>query len=914
MYTSDDPPASFSFFWLDVLEGTSGSVVVIGRTNAQSVCVEVRRIRRVLYAEMEQGTAHDAAIRDAKAVLREWHVCTCTSSIVTRSLCGKDPVPMIRLEFSYGPTLPKPDDARWRDALESARTLKDMHGWDIGPVERFLLDTGIKGPCWLHCDQTFMTPVVVSRCAWECAVDPAHIHPLHNPPSIPPLHTVAWSIEVDSEGALTSIALVDYGLIPLHHDGEPLSRTTFPIDTLRTEPTMLRQVFETVSLLDPDVMVGHDLLWIVERLAVRACQCRLGSIWANMGRLGRTVPASGIQHHAGHPEHTSTWTRICSGRLLCDTRIGIKLWIDGVADASLPTLASQWNLPRSDDTVAWAATTSFRVAQHLDMLVLSHDLASICGSLWGRSLLGRRNERNEWLLMHAFHQHNVLIPDRRRAVSSKYEGGLVLDPVRGHHGTLVLLLDFQSLYPSIIQEYRLCPTTFSAGNESMVDGVLPGLIRTLVDARRALDLETRVSRVRARALKLVANSIYGGFGFPSSRFYLRDLAQDIAQRGRAILTRTVDTVGKCGGRVLYGDTDSVMVDTHTTTWNEAMALGTAIRERVNASYRVVRLKTDAVFRSLVLFQKKRYAGLGWVPDGKDGPPPMESWMRHVKGLDLVRHDGCRVSRRLDSKLVDLMLHRTKDDTWSESIYALLRAAARWTDGTLQDFVLEQELTKALDKYAPGDRSPHVVVARALVESGNTVRPGDRIAYVVCTSDQRKARVSDRARPVADVSMGDVDVAWYMRHHVWASVKRLLSPLPDVSLVRAAEAFGLDPDTIRLPSLPPVPVPEPLRVTCPTCRTDLVFSGMLVYREDDVVSGWTCTPTCAGQGLWKAMAEEADTRTDRDLLRVLFDVSRAWKQFKRNNKERANTGKTPWPIPVLTRTHVQWTLTMNMYLV
>lgn len=115
------------------------------------------------------------------------------------------------------------------------------------------------------------------------------------------------------------------------------------------------------------------------------------------------------------------------------------------------------------------------------------------GNILSRTLLGGRAERNEYLLLHAFNLKDYITPDKKidkkgrddgktliyfcyeiimyarctnakymlgpRRKAAAYTGGLVLDPKKGFYDKLVLLMDFNSLYPSIIQEYNLCFTT-----------------------------------------------------------------------------------------------------------------------------------------------------------------------------------------------------------------------------------------------------------------------------------------------------------------------------------------------------------------------------------------------------------------------------------------------------------------------
>lgn len=143
-----------------------------------------------------------------------------------------------------------------------------------------------------------------------------------------------------------------------------------------------------------------------------------------------------------------------------------------------------------------------------------------------------------------------------------YSGGLVLEPKRGFYDRFILLLDFNSLYPSIIQEYNICFTTIDhahcpAGDDeayaqlslpapSVPLGILPSEIRVLVERRKRVKQLMKSAQnspeqqveydIRQKALKLTANSMYGCLGFPNSRFYAKPLAAIITGKGREVRT------------------------------------------------------------------------------------------------------------------------------------------------------------------------------------------------------------------------------------------------------------------------------------------------------------------------------------------------------------------------------------------
>lgn len=119
------------------------------------------------------------------------------------------------------------------------------------------------------------------------------------------------------------------------------------------------------------------------------------------------------------------------------------------------------------------------IAIKVQMLPLTKVLTNLAGNSWARTLSGTRAERNEYILLHEFHRNKYICPDKIHGKGKpkveeetaegeesidvkkkdKFKGGLVFEPEKGLYDKFILVMDFNSLYPSIIQEFNICFTT-----------------------------------------------------------------------------------------------------------------------------------------------------------------------------------------------------------------------------------------------------------------------------------------------------------------------------------------------------------------------------------------------------------------------------------------------------------------------
>mmetsp|Transcript_29229 Transcript_29229/g.84657 ORF Transcript_29229/g.84657 Transcript_29229/m.84657 type:complete len:1463 (-) Transcript_29229:143-4531(-) len=651
------------------------------------------------------------------------------------------------------------------------------------------------------------------------------------------------------------------------------------VETFQSEVAMLNALLAKIHEFDPDVIAGHSAYGFdLDVLATRMHQLKVHG-WQKFGRLRR--PKDRVPHLEGS-RGAGFWvgSSLAAGRLVCDVALQAKDLLPKIGAHDLVTLMREHlgvtnmhsvepeALPKYYDTsssltdlVEMTFTNALavaRLAHSLQILPLTKQLTNLAGNSWNASLQNKRAERNEMLLCHEFHRRKFVLPDREHVLAKKrraqqqqhtvglddpedaeapaagagprrgkaaYSGGLVLEPKVGLYDDFVMLLDFNSLYPSIIQEHNICFTTVDRPNEELVaqcgseaellakthqpdglldEGVLPQVLRRLVETRRnvkgAIKSERDARRrqmleIRQMALKLTANSMYGCLGFQNSRFYAKPLAALITARGRDALQTAISVVQQeLQLEVVYGDTDSVFVNTKTQDYWQAMQAAQQIKASVNKKYKRLEIEIDAVFGRLMLLKKKKYAALKVVDWDK------KHFEQELKGLDIVRRDWCEFAKTTGHDILDKLLAGEGKEEAVHWVHDYLQSRGKEMDEQrvpLQRYVITKGLTKDPRDYPDAKNQPHVQVALRLLQRGKAIRPGQEIGYVVCEPAEgagAKAPVSERARHPHELQLDPtlrVDVEWYKRQQVHPLVSRLLAPVEGTDAARIAECLGLD---------------------------------------------------------------------------------------------------------------------------
>eukprot|EP00026_Physarum_polycephalum_P000493 Phypoly_transcript_00494.p1 GENE.Phypoly_transcript_00494~~Phypoly_transcript_00494.p1 ORF type:complete len:1064 (+),score=166.17 Phypoly_transcript_00494:1336-4527(+) len=775
----------------------------------------------------------------------------------------------------------------------SGRTFSHIFGTHTNLLELFLLKRKVMGPCWLTITNASLVPVQVTWSRYQVSVESmSDVTVMKSPPAAPPLSVLSLKVltvldeatraneivmvsgifhgSVNTEGPTNDphknfshfTALRGLKSAPLPFDFAQAIKKHPAVQPCTNERALLACVIGKIHSLDPDVIVGHNFLGFDLDVLLHRMDAQKIPHWSKLGRL-KTTKMPKLQSGRGGASD-STWAEkgVMAGRLVCDTWLSSKELLREtnyrLSDLAESQLGVQRKEIEPEEVAAYYANSEslLYLSQYtgndcylamslmfkLNVLPLTKQLTNVSGNLWVHSLMGRRAQRIEYLLLHEFHSKKYIVPDKAthkekadkkakdgiegkniKSKKPKYAGGLVLAPEQGLYDKYVLLLDFNSLYPSIIQEYNICFTTIerhqnengtwdeaSPPPQGTDRGILPKVIGYLVECRRDVKnmmkgqtdpTKYKQLEIRQQALKLVANSMYGCLGFVFSRFYAHPLAELVTRKGRETLQRAVDLAKKDNYHVIYGDTDSIMISTGLEDINEVLQVGNKLKKEINKLFNKLEIDIDGIFKSILLQKKKKYAALV-VTQGPDGK---EIVKKQVKGLDMVRRDWCELSRLMGNAVLDFILSGKPREEIIDLIHQYLRTTRENIEQNkipISQYTITKSLTKEPEDYQDAKSQPHVQVALKMRNMGKRVRQGDFIPYVICEGQGSPA---ERAFSPDQIARSDgilkVDTAWYLNQQILPPIARLCENIQGTDQPQLAACLGLDPSRFSRTILP-----------------------------------------------------------------------------------------------------------------
>ncbi|UUN90696.1 DNA polymerase II [Pseudomonas extremorientalis] len=647
-----------------------------------------------------------------------------------------------------------------RQAMDVEKRLRaagvDVYEGDVRPPERYMMERFITAPVWFG-----GTPDATGALC-DAQMKPA-------PDYRPPLKLVSLDIETTAQGDLYSIALEGCGERQVYMLGPPNKTDTvdFKLDYCDTRAQLLERLNQWLAEHDPDAIIGWNLVQFDLRVLHEHAQ-RLNVPLM----LGRGDEPMAWREHGSRNHYFAA----AAGRLIIDGIEALRsaTWsfesfsLENVAqtllgegkDISTPyQRMDEINRMFAEDKPALArynlkdCELVTRIFAKTELLKFLLERASVTGLPADRN--GGSVAAFTHLYMPLMHRQGFVAPNLGDKPPQASPGGFVMDSRPGLYES-VLVLDYKSLYPSIIRSFLIDPVGLVEGlkhpdDSESVEGFrgarfsrtrhcLPSIVARVSEGREVAKREHNAPL--SQALKIIMNAFYGVLGSSGCRFFDTRLASSITMRGHQIMRQTRQLVEAQGYEVIYGDTDSTFVwlgKAHSQV--EAGRIGQALVQHVNDWWRE-HLRTEFGLQSALELQyethftrflmptirgaeegsKKRYAGLVVHSDGSEDMV--------YKGLETVRSDWSPLARRFQQELYQRIFHRQPHQDYIRDY------VRRTLSGELDELLIyRKRLRRRLDDYER-NVPPHVRAARLADEYNDRLnRPrqyqrGGWISYVI----------------------------------------------------------------------------------------------------------------------------------------------------------------------------------------
>ncbi len=392
---------------------------------------------------------------------------------------------------------------------------------------------------------------------------------------------------------------------------------------------------------------------------------------------------------------------------------------------------------------------------------------------------------SRWIrnFMHREHRHkNMLIPNSEDILEKKgktattaiikgkkYQGAIVVEPVPGVHFN-VAVMDFPSLYPSIIKVWNLGYQSILCPHPECRNNLVPNTPHWVCKRRRAMESlligslrDLRVSWYKSRskdktlpqeqrswynvaqgALKVILNASYGVFGAESFDLYCPPVAEATAAVGRHSITQILNHCRQVNIEVLYGDTDSLFLKNPTKEQTEEVTRFT--EHELHMGIDVDKTYRYAVFSS----RKKNY--LGVLEDGSVDVKGLTGKKKHIPIF--IKDAFNQMKERLAQVKTPADFEKAKKDIANivREKYMILKRR-EWED--MNELAFNVVLGEELDRYTK-TTPQHVKAAKILKENGMELRAGDLIRFVKTTRPPH-------VKPVELASKNEVDVDKYVAY-------------------------------------------------------------------------------------------------------------------------------------------------------
>jgi len=579
-------------------------------------------------------------------------------------------------------------------------------------------------------------------------------------------------------------------------------KAEYTIDTIvvKDEREVISSFIDIVKDYDPDIISGYNTdLYDMPILRERAKQLKVNISILSRNNSGITLSKRARFTTARligrvHIDIFNFVFNILSPMLQSEQltlkNVSQELLGDTKLDMEYEDIVQAWDKGHELDRLARYCLKDSELVYELTKMLLPdiEELTKITGqSLFDTSRMPY-SQLVEWYYIKRAKQQNRVIPNQpkfdeiKERQKTTYEGGFVKEPEVGLHKG-VAVVDFASLYPSIIATYNISidslncsccknngyripelPYWFCKNKKGFEAQAVEELLIERLELKKELkNLEPDshdylILDTKQRALKTIINASYGYYAYPASRWYSKECAESITALGRYWIKEVLRKAEERGFHAIYGDTDSAFLKFE----GRKEELEKFIKEINSSLPGLMRLDLeDFYIKGLFVpresggVAKKRYALLD------------EKGRLKVRGLEIVRRDLSRYARQTQQEILKICLIEENIDKAFQYLQERLKTLKEGKYD-LKELVVYEQLSKPVSEYKL--ISPHVIAARRLLERGIPVGEGSVIGYII---QKGSGSISERAYPVEFADPSKIDINYYIDNQIIPVAMRIL---------------------------------------------------------------------------------------------------------------------------------------------
>lgn len=606
-------------------------------------------------------------------------------------------------------------------------------------------------------------------------------------PVKPPLRYLSFDIEnsIENHTIYTICGIVE------NKDGSDSKKDRKEFTLSGEEQDIIDDFCDIINDEDPDIITGYNINGYDIPVIIRRME-KLGMGELNIGRDDSEVKDIGnrIWGVNGRVIADAWWCVRTELNLKRETlnHVSEELLGEHKEDVDPLQIDDEWkdDPEKVMEYCLKDADLALKILYKLEAIDKAMDMATVSKLPLDEGLNGRTSTLVDSILIREADKNNVGVPlTHHRRKTGKIKGGYVhsIEPGLYHW---VSVLDFKSMYPSIIIENNICFTTLSKDGDiespngvkylspDEKEGLLSGLLRKLMDERDEVKQKMKKNRGDKKeyyqglqsAIKILMNSFYGVFASTFYRFTDPRIGESITAFARKNIKKLIDDLETEGFKVIYSDTDSVFFQNTEENLDDVLEQSKKIADEYTEGDMVLEFEKvlDPFFSHGM---KKRYVGkVIWPEEGM-----------LVRGYELRRSDSFQAQ---NEALEDIFERILNDD-----IDGAVEVAKSWIKRAREGEIPPEELIisrscKKFSRYVNPDSMPNVQAARKMEKKGYRFIPGMKVSWVVIDGEVTPQQVEPWL-PDSDLE-GEPDWDYYARR-----IAKTLSRVTDV--------FGWNQDSL-----------------------------------------------------------------------------------------------------------------------